>query len=111
MFTDTTVGCAAAITLAWLCCGSYETAMASAQFGLPHMPHHMIKEFRPSSNGSHGQRHGQAPQLQATNEQPKIQSLSSANKFGQSANSIRGQIKNLTNTIEFIFQHEILVDT
>jgi hypothetical protein len=30
-------------------------------------------------------------------------SLSSANKFGQLANGIGGQIKNLTNTIEFIF--------
>jgi hypothetical protein len=26
-----------------------------------------------TGNGSHGQGHGQSPQLQATNEQPKIQ--------------------------------------
>jgi hypothetical protein len=34
-------------------------------------------------------------------------SLSSANKFGQLANGIGGRIKNPTNTIEFICQHEV----
>jgi len=34
-------------------------------------------------------------------------SLSSANEFGRLANDIGGRIKNPTNTIEFIFQHEV----
>ena len=34
-------------------------------------------------------------------------SLSSANEFGRLANGIGGRIKNPTNTIEFIFQHEV----
>jgi hypothetical protein len=37
-------------------------------------------------------------------------SLSSANKFGRSANGIGGRIKNPTNTIEFICQHEVPTD-
>ena len=34
-------------------------------------------------------------------------SLSSANEFGWLANDIKGRIKNPTNTIEFIFQHDV----
>jgi hypothetical protein len=34
-------------------------------------------------------------------------SLSSANKSGRLANGIGGRIKNPTNTIKFIFQHEV----
>jgi hypothetical protein len=34
-------------------------------------------------------------------------SLSLANKFGRLANGIGGRIKNPTNTIEFIFQHDV----
>ena len=34
-------------------------------------------------------------------------SLSSANEFERLANGIGGRIKNPTNTIEFIFQHEV----
>jgi hypothetical protein len=66
-----------------------------------------------SSNGSHGQGHGQAPKLQTANEQPKIQkawSLSAANEFGQLENGIRGRIKDPTNTIEFISEHKIPAD-
>jgi hypothetical protein len=37
-------------------------------------------------------------------------SLSAANKFGQLANCIGGCIKYPTNTIEFIFQHEVPAD-
>jgi hypothetical protein len=37
-------------------------------------------------------------------------SLSAANKFGQLANDNGGCIKNPTNTIEFIFQHEVPAD-
>ena len=37
-------------------------------------------------------------------------SLSSANEFGRLANGIGGRIKNPTNTIEFIFQHEVPTD-
>ncbi len=33
--------------------------------------------------------------------------LSSANKFGRLANGIGGRINNPTNTIEFLFQHEV----
>jgi hypothetical protein len=74
-FMDTTVGRATANTLARLCRGSHETATAATQTGSPLMPHHMTGEQSPSSNsnGSNGQVHGQAPQLLATNEQPKIQ--------------------------------------
>ncbi len=34
-------------------------------------------------------------------------SLSSANKFGRLANGVGGHIKNPTNTIQFIHQHEV----
>ncbi len=37
----------------------------------------------------------------------KAWSLSSANKFERLANGIGGRIKNPTNTIEFIYQHEV----
>jgi hypothetical protein len=37
-------------------------------------------------------------------------SLSLANKFGQLANGVGGHIKNLTNTIQFIHQHEVPKD-
>ena len=50
-------------------------------------------------------------QLMSSPKYRNAWSLSSANIFGQLANSIRGWIKNLTNTIEFIFQHEVLADT
>jgi hypothetical protein len=71
-FMNTTVGCAAANTSTRLCHSSYETAMASTRTRVPHMPHHTTGKQCPSSNGSNGQGHGQVPQLQATNEQPKI---------------------------------------
>jgi hypothetical protein len=77
------------------------------------MPHHKTRKQSPSSNGSHGQGHGQDPQLQTANEQPEIQkawSLSAANKFRQLANSIGGRIKNPTKTIKFISQHKVLSD-
>ncbi len=34
-------------------------------------------------------------------------SLSSANKFGHLVSGVGGRIKNPTNTIEFIYQHEV----
>jgi hypothetical protein len=40
----------------------------------------------------------------------KSWSLSAANKFGQLANDIGGHIKKSTNTIKFIFQHQVLAD-
>jgi len=48
-------------------------------------------------------------QLQTINEKlhREAWSLSSANEFGRLANGIGGRIKNPTNTIEFIFQHEV----
>ncbi len=46
-------------------------------------------------------------QLTRSTKYRQAWSLSSANEFGQLANGIRGRIKNPTNTIEFIFQHEV----
>jgi hypothetical protein len=40
----------------------------------------------------------------------KAWSLSAANKFGQLANGVGGRIKNPTNTIKFISQHEVPAD-
>jgi hypothetical protein len=40
----------------------------------------------------------------------KTWSLSLANEFGRLANGIGGRIQNPTNTIEFIFQHEVPSD-
>ncbi len=40
----------------------------------------------------------------------KAWSLSAANEFGQLANGIKGRIKNPTNTIKFISQHEVHAD-
>ncbi len=46
-------------------------------------------------------------QLMRSTKYREAWSLSSANKFGRLANGIGGRIKNPTNTIEFIFQHEV----
>jgi hypothetical protein len=46
-------------------------------------------------------------QLMRSTKYKEAWSLSSANKFGQLANGIGSRIKNPTNTIEFIFQHEV----
>ncbi len=68
-----TIGHANTNTLTRLCCSSYETTTTSPQIYATHMPHHKAGKQGPLSNGSQGQGHEQAPQLQATNEQPKIQ--------------------------------------
>jgi hypothetical protein len=49
-------------------------------------------------------------QLTKNPKYKKAWSLSAANKFGQLANGIRGHIKNPTNTIKFISQHEVPED-
>jgi hypothetical protein len=49
-------------------------------------------------------------QLMQNTKYKKTWSLSSANEFGRLANGIGGRIKNPTNTIEFIFQHEVPLD-
>ncbi len=49
-------------------------------------------------------------QLMNSRKYKKAWSLSAANKFGGLANGIKGCIENPTNTIEFIFQHEVPVD-
>jgi hypothetical protein len=46
-------------------------------------------------------------QLMRSTKYRKAWSLSSANKFGVLANGISGRIKNPTNTIKFICQHEV----
>ncbi len=46
-------------------------------------------------------------QLMSSTKYKKAWSLSLANEFGQLANGIGGRIKNPTNTIEFIYQHEV----
>jgi hypothetical protein len=49
-------------------------------------------------------------QLMNSPKYKKAWSLSSANEFGQLANGIEGHIKNPTNTIKFISQHEAPAD-
>ena len=49
-------------------------------------------------------------QLMRSTKHKKAWSLSSAKKIGQLANGIGGRIKNPTNTIEFIFKHEVLTE-
>jgi hypothetical protein len=49
-------------------------------------------------------------QLRNSPKHKKSWSLSAANKFGRLANGIGGRIKNPTNTIEFISQHEVPAD-
>ncbi len=71
--THTTIGHANTNMLTRLRCSSHETTMISTRIRATHMSHHRAGKQSPSSNGSHGQGHGQAPQLQATNEQPNIQ--------------------------------------
>jgi hypothetical protein len=46
-------------------------------------------------------------QLMRSAKHRQAWSLSSSNKFGRLANGIGGRIKNPTNTIEFICQHEV----
>jgi hypothetical protein len=50
-------------------------------------------------------------QLMRSTKYREAWSLSSANEFGRLANGIGGRIKNPTNTIEFIFQHEVLTES
>jgi hypothetical protein len=73
MLTHATIGRANTNTLTRLRCSSHETTTRPARIRATHTPHHKAGKQSPSSNGSHGQGHGQAPQLQANNEQPKIQ--------------------------------------
>ncbi len=73
MLMHETIRCATTNMLTRLCCSSHETAMASMRTCATHTLHHKTRKQSPSSNGSHGQGHGQAPQLQTANEQPKIQ--------------------------------------
>jgi hypothetical protein len=54
-------------------CSSHETATTATQTCTANTPHHQSGKRSTSSNGSHGQGHGQAPKLQTANEQPKIQ--------------------------------------
>jgi hypothetical protein len=54
-------------------CSSHETAKTSMWTCATHTSHHKTGKRSPPSNGSHGQGHGQAPQLHTANEQPKIQ--------------------------------------
>ena len=49
-------------------------------------------------------------QLMRSTKHKEAWSLSSANEFGRLANGIGGRIKNPTNTIEFIHQHEVPKD-
>ncbi len=95
-----------------LCRGHHKTATASTRTCLPYKLYHMTEKWSPSSNGSHGQGHGQAPKLQTTKEQPKCKNHGAfhQSKNGQWANGIKGRIKNPTITIEFIFQHEVLAE-
>jgi hypothetical protein len=46
-------------------------------------------------------------QLMRSRKYREAWSLSPANKFGRLANGIGGRIKNPTNTIEFISQHDV----
>jgi hypothetical protein len=46
-------------------------------------------------------------QLMRSTKYRQAWSLSLANEFGRLANGIGGRIKNLTNTIKFIFQHKV----
>ncbi len=71
--THTTIRHANTNTLTRLRCSSHGTTTTPTQICATHIPHHKAGKQSPSSNGSHGQWHEQAPQLQATNEQPKIQ--------------------------------------
>ncbi len=72
-FTYATVRHATTNTLTRLCRSSHETATASTWNRATHTLYHKTGKQSPPSNGSNGQGHGQATQLQATDEQPKIQ--------------------------------------
>ena len=71
--THATIGHATTNTSTRLRCSSHETTVTSTRICATHTPHYKAGKQSPSSNVSHGQGHGQAPQLQAINEQPKIQ--------------------------------------
>ncbi len=73
MLTHATLGRATTKMLTRLRCSSLETATTSTWTRATHTPHHKTRKRSPSSNGSHGQGHGQAPQLPTANEQPEIQ--------------------------------------
>jgi hypothetical protein len=70
--TDAKLRCVIANTLTRLRCSSHETATTSTRTRATHTLHLKTGKRSPSSNGSHGQGHGQAPQLQTTTEQPEI---------------------------------------
>jgi hypothetical protein len=73
MLTHATIKCASTNTPARLHCNSHETATTSTRTRATHTLNHKTEKQSPSSNGSYGQGHGQAPQLQTANEQPEIQ--------------------------------------
>ncbi len=109
-----TIRCANTNTLTRLRCSSHETTTTPTWICVTHTLHHQTGKRSPSSNGSHGQGHGQAPQnyrqLMNSLKYKKTWSLSAAIEFRQLANGIGGRIKNPTNTIEFISQHKVLAD-
>jgi hypothetical protein len=56
-----------------LCSSSHEKATPATRTRATHTLHHKTGKQSTSSNGSHGQGHGQAPQLKTAHEQPKTQ--------------------------------------
>ncbi len=112
-FTYTTVGYATTNALTRLCHSSHETATASMRTCATHTPYHNTGKRSPSSYGSNGQGHGQAPQLQATNEQPEIQKSmepASSQQIWAIGKWLWRAHKVPTNTIKFIFQHKVPAD-
>jgi hypothetical protein len=77
------------------------------------MLYHTTGKQSPSSNGSNGQGHRQAPQLQAANEQPEIQKNMdpvSSQQIWVIGKWHWREFKNSSNTIKFIFLHKVLTD-
>ncbi len=72
MLTHATLGHGTTNTSTRLCSSSHEKARTSTWTCATHTLHHKTGK-QSTLNGSHGQGHGQAPQLQTANEQPEIQ--------------------------------------
>ncbi len=73
MLTHATLRHATTNTSTRLRGSSHETATPATWMRATHTPHHQTGKRSTSSNGSHGQGHGQAPQLQTAHKQLKIQ--------------------------------------
>jgi hypothetical protein len=96
-----------------VCCGGYEAETPSAEIDSPHMQNHTIRECGPPGNGRYGCRHWKAVELlpaDAKHQVPRCMEPVFGKLIWTASQQVGGRIKNPTNTIQFIHQHEVPKD-